>query len=459
MVVGLLSQNQLTGSHDKADKILAAVESVDLQEHEAIYVGRVLLVNMGNPQSIMDWRKAGARCFQRVAHHKKVSLLLDKLPPEHVRDFIYGFQMRTWRFDTYHTSHRPIPQRKCEEVAVVTNHAGQLAEQVKQDESLIDSVHWGRQLANEPGNVITPQTFCQRLESLKELGIKIEILDETQLKEQKFGALLGVGQGSVHPPRVAVLSWDGASQSEDPLVFVGKGVTFDSGGLSIKPSAGMEDMKLDKTGAVVAAAVVRSLAARKAKVNARAVLALVENMPSGTAQRPGDIVTSLSGQTIEVLDTDAEGRLILADALWYAQQRWTCKALVDIATLTGAARIALGSEYAALFGDDDQLMDQLIQSGACTGEFLWRLPLHEGYDKALNSDCADMKNIGTRGVGAGSSVAAQFLKRFVKKGVKWAHLDIAAVDIFATETPLCPKAGCAYGVQLLDHWARHYEAS
>jgi leucyl aminopeptidase len=415
IIVGVLPDQQLTGHHDMAQELIDAVKSLNIQEHEAVYVGHVLLVNMGNPQTITDWKKVGARCFQRISHHKKVSFLLDKVAPEHVRAFVYGFQMRTWRFDTYHTSHRPLPQRKCEEVGIVTTHGDKLSAQIKEDEFLIDSVHWARQLANEPGNIITPETFVQRLESLKELGIKIDVLDEVQLKEKKFGALLGVGQGSANPSRVAVLSWDGGSQGDDPLVFVGKGVTFDSGGLSIKPSSGMEDMKLDKTGAVVAAAVIRSLAARKAKVNARAVLALVENMTSGTAQRPGDIVTSLSGQTIEVLDTDAEGRLILADALWYAQQRWTCKVLVDIATLTGAARIALGSEYAALFSDDDELVEQLIHSGGDTGEPLWRLPLHEGYDKSLNSDCADMKNIGTRGVGAGSSVAAQFLKRFVKK--------------------------------------------
>jgi len=274
-----------------------------------------------------------------------------------------------------------------------------------------------------------------------------------------MGALLGVGQGSARPPRLVVMRWNGGGRTKGravaPIAFVGKGVTFDSGGISIKPSAGMEDMKWDMGGAGVVIGLMKALAGRKAKVDAVGVVGLAENMPSATAQRPGDIVTSMSGQTIEVLNTDAEGRLVLADALWYCQDRFKPKAMIDLATLTGAIIVSLGSIHAGLFSNNDRLADRLTAAGAAVDEKLWRMPLDDAYDKMLTSRAADVKNIGNRE--AGSITAAQFLQRFVNK-VPWAHLDIAGVTWSKKDAPTVPQGGTAFGVRLLDRLVRdHYE--
>jgi leucyl aminopeptidase len=271
------------------------------------------------------------------------------------------------------------------------------------------------------------------------------------MKKLGMGALIGVGQGSEREPQLLVLEWQGApkTKAKAPVAIVGKGVTFDTGGISIKPAAGMEDMKWDMGGAGVVVGLMRALAARKAKAAVVGICGLVENMPSGTAQRPGDIVTSMSGQTIEVLNTDAEGRLVLADALWYVQDKFKPRAIVDLATLTGAIIVALGHEHAGLFCNDDTLCKQLLAAGKAVGEPVWRLPLGKGYDTLIDSEAADMKNIGNRS--AGSITAAQFLQRFVKEGTPWAHLDIAGVTWSAKDKPTVPKGGTAFGVRLLDH--------
>jgi leucyl aminopeptidase len=270
-----------------------------------------------------------------------------------------------------------------------------------------------------------------------------------------MGALLGVAQGSANEPRLVVMQWNGAAKSAKPVAFIGKGVTFDTGGISIKPAQGMEDMKWDMGGAGVVLGLMKALAKRKAKVNAVGVCGMVENMPSATAQRPGDIVTSMSGQTIEVLNTDAEGRLVLADALWYTQDRFKPQIMVDLATLTGAIIISLGAEHAGLFSNNDTLAERLMKSGTAVGESLWRMPLGEAYDKQLDTDAADMKNIGGRE--GGSITAAQFLQRFVNK-VPWAHLDIAGVTWSKKDMPTVPKGGTAFGVRLLDDFvSAHYE--
>jgi len=322
-------------------------------------------------------------------------------------------------------------------------------------------VFFTRDLVSEPANILYPDSFAKQAKSLERLGVKVEVLGEAQMRRLGMGALLGVGQGSVRESKMVVMQWNGSGRknrgkkAEAPVAFVGKGVTFDTGGISIKPSAGMEDMKWDMGGAGVVVGLLKALAGRKAKANVVGVVGLVENMPDGNAQRPGDIVTSMSGQTIEVLNTDAEGRLVLADALWYTKERFKPKFMVNLATLTGAIIISLGNQHAGLFSNNDTLSERLTQAGKDVDEPLWRMPISPEYDKMINSDAADMKNIGGRG--AGSITAAQFLHRFVDK-VPWAHLDIAGVTWSKTDAPTVPKGGTAFGVRLLDQLVRnHYE--
>jgi leucyl aminopeptidase len=306
---------------------------------------------------------------------------------------------------------------------------------------------------SEPANIVFPESFAERVrERLIPLGVTVEILGESKLAKLGMGALLGVGQGSDRETQLVVMSYSGAPKvkNKKPVAFVGKGVTFDTGGISLKPGAGMEDMKWDMAGAGAVAGLIAALAGRKAKVNAVGVVALVENMPDGKAQRPGDIVKSMSGQTIEVLNTDAEGRLALADAIYYTIDRFKPQAVIDLATLTGAVIIALGSEFAGLFANDDGLADQLLAAGKESGEKLWRLPLADAYDKQIDTDAADMKNI-SDGRGAGSAIGAHFIKRFVKD-TRWAHLDIAGVAWSKKDQPTVPKGATAFGVRLLDRF-------
>lgn len=374
---------------------------------------------------------------------------------EGFEEVLYGLSLRDWGFHKYRQK-RPVPGRTCQALLCISTDK-ELERKENASKGLVQSVHWARELGHEPANILYPQTFVQRLEQLKELGIEVDVLDKKALEEKGFGALLGVGQGSVHPPYLVTLHWKGTSQAaaaQDPVVLVGKGVTFDTGGISIKPSRGMEEMKADMSGAAVVTATVRAAALTKLDRNVVAIVPLVENAVSGGAQRPGDIVTSLSGQTIEVLDTDAEGRLILADALWYAQERYKPTYLIDVATLTGAIRISLANEFAGVFSMDEALVQELKTCGTEVGEKLWHMPLHKAFDEAMNSEWADMQNIAPAGYGAGSSTAAEFLKRFVKSGQKWAHLDIANVDMAPRDTALCPKGPSAFGVQLLYHWLK-----
>jgi leucyl aminopeptidase len=288
---------------------------------------------------------------------------------------------------------------------------------------------------------------------LKDLGVEVEVLGEKDMRKLGMGALLGVAQGSAREPKLVILSWNGGKKSDKPVAFIGKGVCFDSGGISIKPAAGMEDMKWDMGGAGVVAGLMKALAGRKAKANVVGLCGLVENMPSGTAQRPGDVVTSMSGQTIEVINTDAEGRLVLCDVLHYCNDRFKPKRMIDLATLTGAIIISLGSEHAGLFSNSDELSADLTKMGLETGEKLWRMPLGEAYDKIINSDIADMKNTGSRE--GGSITAAQFLQRFVGK-TEWAHLDIAGVTWTKKDAPTVPKGGSGFGVRLLDSYVAEY---
>jgi leucyl aminopeptidase len=369
----------------------------------------------------------------------------------------YGAKLRAYRFDKYRTKEKPEEKPKLKTVSVVTSALDKAKVQYAPLSAIAASIHFTRDIVSEPANIIYPATLAAEAKKLEKLGVKVEVLGEAQMKKLGMGALLGVGQGSVRESQLVVMQWLGGKKGEKPVAIIGKGVTFDTGGISIKPAGGMEEMKWDMGGSATTIGTLRALAARKAKVNVVGVVGLVENMPDGNAQRPGDVVTSMSGQTIEVLNTDAEGRLVLADALWYCQDRFKPACMVDLATLTGAILVALGSHRAGLFSNNDKLADALSKAAERTGEKLWRLPLGEEYDKMINCDIADMKNI-SDGREAGSVTAAQFLQRFVND-VPWAHLDIAGVAWWNKPlSPLAPKGAVGWGVRLLNDWiAENYE--
>ncbi|MBF0354796.1 MAG: leucyl aminopeptidase [Alphaproteobacteria bacterium] len=367
-----------------------------------------------------------------------------------------GARLRSWRFDRYLTQEKPDDKPKLKNLTLLTGEVTQARRAFAPLVALAEGIELTRELQSEPANIIHPESMAARARELTKLGVSVEILGEARMKKLGMNALLGVGQGSARESKLVVLRWTGAkNKNAKPVAIVGKGVTFDSGGISIKPSGGMEDMKWDMSGAAVVFGLMKALAGRKAKVNVVGIAGLVENMPSGTAQRPGDVVRSMSGQTIEVINTDAEGRLVLADALWYCQNRFKPVAMIDLATLTGAILIALGSEYAGLFVTDNKLSDGLVRAGEATGESLWRLPLSDTYDKLIKSDIADMKNVGDGK--AGSITAAQFLKRFTNN-VPWAHLDIAGTAWTKKDLATVPKGASAFGVRLLERFlAENYE--
>lgn len=364
-----------------------------------------------------------------------------------------GMRLRTYSFTKYKS--KPSKVKQLASVKILTASVAAAKSRYADLDAVATGVHLARDLVNEPANILHPESFASEIKNLSKLGLNIEVLDEKQMTKLGMGALLGVALGSPRKPRLCIMRWEGGKKGDQPIAFVGKGVTFDTGGISIKPSAGMEDMKGDMGGAACVTGLMAALAGRKAKVNAIGVVGLVENMPDGNAQRPGDVVTSMSKQTIAVLNTDAEGRLVLADALWYTQDRFKPKFMVDLATLTGAILVALGKEHAGLFSNDDKLSEQLAGVGQETRERVWRLPLAPEYDKLIDSDIADMKNIGGRL--AGSITAGQFLQRFVND-VPWAHLDVAGTAMDAVKSPINQSWGSGWGVRLLDRLvARHYE--
>ena len=365
-----------------------------------------------------------------------------------------GARLRVYSFNRY-KSKRP----ETDGLSALTIHSNSPAAAAKSfvaADAVADGVHLARDLVNEPPNKLFPVDFVERVKELSRHGVKIEILTPAQMRKLGMGALLGVAQGSTQEARLAVMRWDGGKKGEKPVAFVGKGVTFDTGGISIKPAAGMEDMKGDMGGAACVTGLMLALAKRKARVNAIGAIGLVENMPDGNAQRPGDVVTSMSGQTIAVLNTDAEGRLVLADVLWYVQNRFKPRFMIDLATLTGAILVALGKEHAGLFSNSDELAVRLSEAGYAMGEKVWRMPLAPEYDKMIDSDVADMKNIGGRN--AGSITAAQFIQRFVNN-VPWAHLDVAGTAMDGARNAINQSWGPGWGVRLLNHLvAKHYES-
>src|SRR5438270_7560202 len=380
-------------------------------------------------------------------------------PAEAAARLAFGAALRAYRFDKYRTKQKPEQKPSLAAITVAAAAPDQAKKAYRALGAAADSVAFTRDLVSEPANELHPESMAERAAALAGAdlpGLTVEVLDENRLSELGMGALLGVAQGSVRPPRVVVMQYRGVAADVAPLAFIGKGVTFDTGGISIKPAGGMWDMKWDMAGAGVVIGLMRLLAARRARVNAVGLVGLVENMPSGAAQRPGDIVRSMSGQTIEVLNTDAEGRLVLADVLWYCQDRFKPRLMVDLATLTGAVIVALGSDHAGLFANNEELAERLLAAGTAVGEKLWRLPLSESFDRAIDSDAADRKNIaGDRG--AGSRIRAQLLKRFFHD-VPWAHLDIAGVAWSKKDAPTVPKGATAFGLRLLDRFvADHYE--
>jgi leucyl aminopeptidase len=367
----------------------------------------------------------------------------------------FGALLASYRFNKYFVNKKEGKEVKVKNINFVVADVSKAEGEFKKLQLIAENVFFVRDLVSEPSNILNPESYAEICKTLSKEGLEVEIFNEEKMKKLGMGALLGVGQGSEKESHMIIFKWNGGKKGDAPLAFVGKGVTFDTGGISIKPSANMEDMKTDMAGSAVVVGLMRLLAQRKAKVNVVGAIGLVENMPSGTAQRPGDVVKSMSGQTIEVINTDAEGRLVLADVLHYTNKNFKPKFIVDLATLTGAIIVALADVYAGLFCNDDKLAKEIEECGKVVGERAWRFPLGEEYDEMINSDIADMKNVGS-GRGAGSTTAAQFLKRFIGE-TKWAHLDIAGVAWKGKGDALAVKGATGYGVRLLNELTTKYE--
>jgi leucyl aminopeptidase len=457
-VVGQALLSRIIGVSDFKGKLATSLSTLAPNGTE---LERLVLVGGADPAKLKgdDWLKIGGAAFSKIGKSKNVSVILalpgTEISAENAADFALGMLLRSYTFDKYKTKKGKDESEKEDKfvasitIQVADPHAAKKA--FASAEAVADGVILARNLVNEPANILGPVEFAERIEELKKLDVKVEILTEKDMKKLGMGSLLGVAQGSTRPARIAIMEWHGGKGKDKPIAFVGKGVTFDSGGLSIKPAGGMEEMKGDMGGAAAVTGLMHALASRKAKVNVVGVIGIVENMINGDAQRPGDIVTSMSGQTIEVLNTDAEGRLVLADALYYCNDRFQPKFMVNLATLTGAIMVALGVYQAGLFSNDDALAAQLFDAGQATGERLWRMPLGAEYDKLIDTKNADMKNIGGRHGGA--IIAAQFLKRFVGD-TPWAHLDIAGTAIGAPTNEYSQSWASGYGVRLLDRLVR-----
>jgi len=438
--------------------------SLDLVAPAGLGLDRLIVYGIGKAGNLTkeEWRSFGGAVFAELqkAGATEATVLLeapeDAGPsPEHAAEFAMGAKLRAYEFDTYKTAKKEGEKAKDLKLTLGVADAKAAKKAWSAHEAVADGVILARELVNEPANVLGPVEFAQKAKDLEALGVEVEILGEKEMKKLKMAALLGVAQGSVRPPQLAVMRWNGGKKGVAPVALVGKGVVFDTGGISIKPAAGMEEMKGDMGGAAAVVGAMHAIAGRKAKANVIGVIGLVENMPDGNAQRPGDIVTAMSGTTIEILNTDAEGRLVLADALWYTQQKYKPAIMIDLATLTGAVLVALGNLNAGLFSNNDELADKLLAASKASGEPLWRLPLSKEYDKIIDTPNADVKNTGGRW--AGSITAAQFLQRFVND-VPWAHLDIAGTAFGAPKDEICQSWASGYGVRLLNQLvADHYE--
>lgn len=468
LIVGVYENLLLTKTAKKIDAVLnggllkvlknsdfngKSGQTRELLPTDASQTKRLICLGLGKKEKIGELTacKIGAYAAKVLltGGETAVEFAVDDLPAAAVG---FGAKIASYRF----TKHKTVFENPVtlKEFYILTEKPQVAQNQYEPYFAIAKGIHTARDLVNEPANVVTPIAFAKRAEELQKYGLTTEVYDQTQLKAKGLNMMLGVAQGSVNPPRLVIVQWRGKPEDKNThAVLVGKGVTFDSGGLSLKPAKGMEDMKEDLAGAATALGTLQALAMQRAKVNVAAVMAMVENMPSGTAQRPGDILKSLSGITVEVINTDAEGRLVLGDALWYAQERFKSPILIDLASLTGAIIVSLGTDIAGLFSNDDLLAKQMEKASADSGEKLWRMPLDDLFENEIISDIADIKNATSSRAG-GSITAAMFLKRFVLPETKWAHLDIAGVALREKNGLLGPKGGSGFGVWLLDKYIR-----
>ncbi len=437
-------------------------------------VDHIVLLGVGNAKecSLTDIEAFGSVVVRTLKMHKisQASILLDSFDGHSNQSFAahmaYGAVLEDYSFDQYKTKSKSKGKDKVEikKLDFILSEVAEAKKLFTPLQKIAEGVFLTRDLVTEPANVLYPESFAARAKKeLTPMGVKVQILTDKHMEKLGMGSLLSVGQGSARPSRMVIMQYDGlpktaSAKQKQPIAFVGKGVTFDTGGISLKPAAGMDKMKWDMGGAGTVTGLIKALAGRKAKVNVIGVIALAENMPSSTATRPGDVVTSMSGQTIEVLNTDAEGRLVLADALWHTQEKFKPKVVIDLATLTGAIIVALGHEYAGIFSNDEELPKQIAEAGEAVDEKAWHMPMCKAWDKAIDSPIADIQNIGGASTGAGSATAAAFLQRFIKKGTAWAHIDIAGMAWADKDRPTVPKGGTGYGVRLLDTLVKtHYE--
>jgi leucyl aminopeptidase len=435
--------------------------TLDILAPEGLKVSRLIVVGAGKPSEINgpDFLKLGGAIAGKLRSGNDAVTIVAELPdgamsPDQAAAVASGVRLRAYKFDRYKTKKKDGEDARLRaDVSLAVGDVNGARKAFAPSAHIVDGVNMARELVNEPPNVLYPEEFARRASQLRKLGVDVEILDVKAMTKLGMGALLGVAQGSARPGRTVIMRWNGGKRGDQPVAFVGKGVCFDTGGISIKPSGSMEEMKGDMGGAACVVGLMHALAARKARINAVGAIGLVENMPDGNAQRPGDIVRSMSGQTIEIINTDAEGRLVLADVLWYVAKKFKPKFMVDLATLTGAIMVALGTEYAGLFANNDELAERLTKVGLTTGERVWRMPLGPEYDKQIDSRFADMKNAGVRH--GGSITAAQFLQRFVN-GTPWAHLDIAGTAMGAPKSEINDSWGSGYGVRLLERLVAEY---
>lgn len=436
--------------------------ALDILAPEGLKLDRLIVAGTGKKGDLKeeDYIKIGGATIGRLKSNVEAVTIIAELPdgplqPGQISSIASGIRLRAYRFDRYKTKKKDEDKKLSAQISLAVADVAAARKDFARNDHIVDGVLVARELVNEPPNVLFPAEFARRAAQLRKLGVQVDILDVKAMTKLGMGALLGVSQGSARDGRMVVMRWNGGKKSDKPVAFIGKGVCFDTGGISIKSAGGMEDMKGDMAGAACVVGLMHALAGRKARVNAIGAIGLVENMPDGNAQRPGDIVTSMSGQTIEIINTDAEGRLVLADVLWYVGQKFKPKFMVDLATLTGAIMVALGTDHAGLFSNNDELSERLTKAGRATGERVWRMPLGPEYDKQIDSKFADMKNTGGRN--GGSITAAQFLQRFVDD-IPWAHLDIAGTGMGAPSTDINTSWGSGFGVRLLDQLvADHYE--
>jgi len=417
-----------------------------------------IFINISKIKTSTDFEKIGSKLYDFSKKFKIYNLILNslisKLTEIQTLRVIHGFKLKSYEFGIYKTSN--AKKQSVFNITVIQKKKINSKLSKKLD-SIAEGVFYARDLVSEPGNILHPDEYAKRLTKLRKLGLKVNVYDQKKLKKMGFNALLGVGQGSIRGSYLVTIEWNGNKSQSKPLAFVGKGVCFDTGGISLKPAKFMEDMTYDMAGSAVVVGLMKNFALRKAKIKAVGVVGLVENMPGGNAQRPGDIVKSYSGKTIEVLNTDAEGRLVLADALTYTEKKFSPKLIIDLATLTGAIIVSLGSEYAGLFSNNDKLSDEIYKAGNNVDEKVWRMPLHENYNKLIDSKNADVQNINYVG-GAGSTTAAQFLQRFILNKTPWAHLDIAGMSFSKYAGALNSGGATGYGVRLLNKFVEdNYE--